>query len=258
MLFDVAFLFFLGATAGLRGLFELLLRGAARRAAAAAATLALLFVVGIDLPWRLRTEYRDYNQAPTGVRDAIARQGIRNAVVFFGAEKAYACYTPYNAITFDGDVVYARVQGELLDYLLLTRYPGKQAWFSPDGNALVKRPNFYRKDLATLKADLAALGARDATVVMPWREVAPTPLDDALKPAEAVEPGRFLARLAGAARARRGRRSSSRARRSSRASRTSPSRPGRPPSRPPTRGRSRSGRSGPGGRARPARFPASA
>lgn len=197
MLFDVAFLFFLATTAGLRGFAELLPAGAARKAAGAVAGLAVLYVAAVDLPRRLGNEYRDYNQAPTGVREAIRRQGIRNAVVFFGGEKAYACYTPYNAITFDGDVVYARVQGELLDYQLLARFPGKEAWFTPDGNTLVRRPNFYRKDLAALKADLAALGAVTTTVVLPWRDVAPTPLNDALAPATVEEPGRFLARLAG-------------------------------------------------------------
>lgn len=197
MLFDVAFLFFLATTAGLQRFSDLLPAGAARGVAGGAAGLAILFVAGVDLPRRLRTEYRDYNQAPTGVGEAVRKEGLKNAVIFFGAEKAYACYTPYNAVTFDGDIVYARVQGEILDYQLLTRFPGKTAWFSPDGNTLVRRPNFYRKDLAALKADLAALGAGDATVVMPWRGVAPTPLDDALKPATPEEPGRFLARLAG-------------------------------------------------------------
>ena len=156
----------------------------------------MLFVVAVDLPWRLRTEYHDYNLAPHGVRDAIAKQGIRNAVIFFGGEKAYACYTPYNAVTFDGDIVYAREQGELLDYLLLTRFPQKKAWFTPDGNTLAKRSNFYRRDLATLKNDLAALGGGPATVVMPWVDVAPTSLNDVLKPAVPEEPGRFLARMA--------------------------------------------------------------
>lgn len=196
MLFDVAFLFFLGTTAGLQRFAELLPRGSPRRAAAAAAGLAFLFVAAYDLPWRFRTEYRDYNQAPLGVRDTIRKEGLRNAVIFFGGEKAYACYTPYNTVTFDGDIVYARVQGDLLDYLLLERFPGKEAWFTPDGNTLVKRPNFYRRDLATLRSDLAALGGSPATVVMPWVEVAPTPLNDALKPAAVVEPGRFLTRLA--------------------------------------------------------------
>lgn len=196
MLFDVSFLFFLATTAGLQRFAALLPAGPPRRAVAAAAGLALLFVAAIDLPWRFRTEYHDYNLAPFGVRDAIRRQGLRNAVIFFGAEKAYACYTPYNAVTFDGDVVYAREQGELLDYLLLSRFPQKEAWFTPDGNTLQKRPNFYRRDLATLKADLAALGGGAATVVMPWVDVAPTPLNNTLKPAVPEEPGRFLARLA--------------------------------------------------------------
>ncbi len=200
MLFDVSFLFFLGTTAGLQALADLLPAGRTRRLAGAAAAALVAVVLARDLPRRARDEYRDYNQAPTGVRDAVRRGEVKNAVVFFGAEKAYACYTPYNTISFDGDVVYARVQGDLLDYLLLERFPDKRAYFSPDGNALVPRPNFYRKDLATLKGDLDRLGGGPATVVMPWLSVAPTPLNERLRPSTPEDPGRFLAQLAAAGR----------------------------------------------------------
>ena len=174
----------------------LLPSGLARRAAAVVGCAVFLFAAAKDLPWRLDHEYRDYNQAPVGVRDAIAKNGLRDAVIFFGGEKAFACYTPYNAVTFDGNVVYARAQGELLDYLLLERFPGKSAWFTPDGNALEARPNFYRRDLATLRTDLDRLGGSPATVVMPWLDVAPTPLNERLRPAVPEDPGRFLGRLA--------------------------------------------------------------
>ena len=173
---------------------------APRRAAAAAAGRRLLFVAAVDLPWRFRTEYHDYNLAPCGVRDAIAKSGHPERGDLLRRREGVCCYTPYNAVTFDGDIVYAREQGELLDYLLLARFPQKEAWFTPDGNTLEKRPNFYRRDLATLKTDLAALGGGPATVVMPWADVAPTPLNDALKPAVPEEPGRFLARMASGAR----------------------------------------------------------
>jgi len=196
MLFDVSFLFFLGTAAGMQRLAELLPAGFARRLAGVGAGAVLLFAAAKDLPWRLSHEYKDYNQAPVGVRDAIATSRLHDAVIFFGGEKAYACYTPYNTVRFDGDVVYARAQGELLDYLLLERFPGKTAWFTPDGNALERRPNFYRRDVATLKEDLDRLGGGPAAVVMPWLDVAPTPLNERLKPAAPEDPGRFLGLLA--------------------------------------------------------------
>ncbi|HEX7616740.1 MAG TPA: hypothetical protein VF554_15865 [Thermoanaerobaculia bacterium] len=196
MLFDVSFLFFLGTTAGLQAFVELLPPGRwVRRLALVAAALALAFVVGRDLPWRLKEEYHDYNLAPTGVRDAIAKRGLHGAVIFFGSEKAYSCYTPANTPRFDGDIVYAKSQGELLDYLLLARFPTRRAFYTPDGNTLVVKPNFYRKDVDTLRHDLEALDGARATVVMPWLSVAPSPVNDRL-PANVEDPGRFLARLA--------------------------------------------------------------
>ena len=196
MLFDVSFLFFLGTTAGLQTFAELLPpAGWVRRLALVPAMLALLFIVGRDLPWRLKEEYHDYNLAPTGVRDEIAKRNLHEAVIFFGSEKAYSCYTPANTPRFDGDIVYAKSQGDLLDYLLLARFPDKQAFYTPDGNALTPKPNFYRKDVGTLRHDLEALGAARATVVMPWFSVAPSPVNARLS-ANVEDPGSFLARLA--------------------------------------------------------------
>jgi len=196
MLFDVSFLFFLGTTAGLQAFAELLPPGRwVRRLAVVAGVLALAFVVARDLPWRLKEEYHDYNLAPTGVRDEIAKQGLHEAVIFFGSEKAYSCYTPANTPRFDGDIVYAKSQGDLLDYLLLARFPDKQAFYTQEGNTLTPKPNFYRKDVGTLRHDLEALGAERATVVMPWFSVAPSVLNDRL-PARVEDPGSFLARLA--------------------------------------------------------------
>lgn len=188
---------FLGTAAGLQRLARLLpAKGVARPVFGAAAVAALLFVVLRDLPWRFATEYHDYNLAPLGVREAVRRKSIRNAVIFFGGEKAYACYTPANTVGFDGDVVYAREQGDLYDYLLLERFPKKLAFFTSDGNALVPKPNFYRKDVATLQEDLRRLEGPTA-VVMPWLSVAPTPLNEALGDSP-EDPGRFLGRLVAA------------------------------------------------------------
>ncbi len=196
MLFDVSFLFFLGTTAGLKAFAELLPAGRwARRSALVLAALALVFVVAYDLPWRLREEYRDYNHAPSGVRDEIAKRGLHQAVIFFGSEQAYSCYTPANTPGFDGDIVYAKSQGDLLDYLLLARFPDRQAFYTPDGNTLMPKPNFYRKDFDTLRHDLVALGGAPAIVVLPWISVAPSPLNDRL-PARVEDPGRFLVWLA--------------------------------------------------------------
>ncbi|HEX7579064.1 MAG TPA: hypothetical protein VF580_03625 [Thermoanaerobaculia bacterium] len=196
MLFDVSFLFFLGTTAGLKALVELLPPARwVRRLVLVPATLALAFVVGRDLPWRLKEEYHDYNLAPTGVRDEIATRNLHEAVIFFGSEKAYSCYTPANTPRFDGDIVYAKSQGDLLDYLILGRFPTRQAFYTPDGNTLTPKPNFYRRDADALRHDLESLGGERATVVMPWLSVAPSPLNARL-PASVEDPGRFLARLA--------------------------------------------------------------
>lgn len=198
MLFDVTFLWFLLATAGLKSLIDALPRGVPTRLASAGLAAAFLWVVAVDLPHRLTGEYRNYNLAPTGVRDRIRAGKIHNALVFFGAEKAYACYTPANTPTFDGDVVYAKAQGDLYDYKLMTRFPDREAWFTPDGERLFPKPNFYRRDLATLREALGRAGGDGATVVMPWKDVAPTKLNNTL-PARVETPGVFLASLAGTA-----------------------------------------------------------
>lgn len=203
MLFDVAFLWFLLATAGLASLVDALPRGGRTRLASAGLVAVFVWVVAVDLPHRLTGEYRSYNLAPAGVRDRIQSEKIRNAIVFFGAEKPYSCYTPANAPTFDGDVVYAKTQGDLYDYKLMTRFPDREAWFTPDGNKLIKKPNFYRHDLATLREALGRMGGDGATVVMPWKDVAPTEKNDTLL-ARVETPGVFLASLAGAAPGRPG------------------------------------------------------
>jgi hypothetical protein len=203
MLFDVAFLWFLLATAGLASLVGALPRGAATRFASAGLVAVFVWVVGVDLPHRLTGEYRNYNLAPTGVRNRIRAEKIQNAIVFFGAERPYSCYTPANAPTFDGDIVYAQTQGDLYDYKLMTRFPGREAWFTPDGKKLVAKPNFYRRDLATLREALGRMGGEGATVVMPWKDVAPTELNATL-PARVQTPGVFLTSLAGAAPGRPG------------------------------------------------------
>ena len=249
MLFDISFLFFLGTAAGLQRLSALLPdRRAVRRAGWAAAAAGLLFLVAHDLPWRVKDEYHDYNAAPRGVREAIARNGIRNAVIFFGAEKAFACYTPENAVTFDGDLVYAREQGDLLDYRLLARFPGKRAFFTPDGNSLVPKPNFYRQDAATAprrppEARPRQRGGRDA--------VALRRADAAQRRSPGPAGGSGLASSPGSWPRRPGRRPCSacfsRARRSSPGSRTCRTRARPFPEPRCTRGRSRSGGSGQGG-----------
>jgi hypothetical protein len=195
MLFDVSFLFFLLSTAGVKTLVELLPAGGhAARVTSWAVAGALFWVLAFDLPYRFGTEYRKYNLAPNGVHDEIRRQNLHDAIVFFGAERPYSCYTPMNTVTFDGDVIYAKAQGDLNDYRLLARFPHKEAWYTADGETMQKKPNFYRKDLATLAAVLPRLGP-DAIVVVPWLDVAPTTLNDLL-PARKEDPGRFLTSLA--------------------------------------------------------------
>ncbi len=181
MLYDVSFLGFLVAAAGLSSLVSAPGRGrTAKVLAAAAAIVALGWVALFDLPRRLATEYRNYNGAPVELRREIAGRGIRDAVVFFEDEVPFACYTPFNGLDGGGDVVFARHRGDLADYRLLARFPGKRSFRTRAGRDLVERPNFYRGDGARLAREVERLGADRATNVVPWRSVAPSPLLDAL------------------------------------------------------------------------------
>lgn len=197
MLYDVSFLGFLVAAAGLSSLLTAPGRGRAARILAGGAAIAAFAWVGlVDLPGRLATEYRNYNGAPVELRREIAARGIRDAVVFFEDEVPFACYTPFNDLDGGGDVVFARHRGDLADYRLLARFPGKRSFLTRAGRDLVERPNFYRGDVARLAREVERLGADRATNVVPWRSVAPSPLLDAL-PGATVDVSEFLDGLLG-------------------------------------------------------------
>jgi len=196
MLYDVSFLFFLVTTAGVQTLVggDVPSRWA-RTVVGGLVVAGVAYAAAIDLPHRFATEYWKYNSAPSGVMEKIQKQGIRDAVIFFGSELAYASYLPFNTVTFDGDIVFAKSVEENYDYRLLTRFPSKSAYFSPDGMTLEPRHNFYRRDAATLARQLPRVSGRDAVVVMPWLGVAPTSLNNRI-PATLMEPGHFLESLA--------------------------------------------------------------
>ena len=193
MLFDVSFVFFLVSTAGVAALAGEE-PGLRRKLVLGGALAALGWAAAVDVPRRFRTEYANYNAAPAGVRESLERGELRNAVLFFGAEQAFACYSPMNAVDYAGDAVFAKSQGDISNYRLLERFPTKAAFFTPDGNTIVARPNFYRSDLETLADELRRLGGGRPVAVLPWRGVAPTPLDDRLG-AEVLDPGQFLQKL---------------------------------------------------------------
>jgi hypothetical protein len=197
MLYDVSFLAFLVSTAGLSALLSAPGRGRpARELAAGAAVVALGWVAIFDLPRRLATEYKNYNGAAVAARREVAARGISDAVVFFEDEVPFSCYTPFNDLDGGGDVVYARHRGDLADYRLLARFPGKRSFLTRDGRDLVERPNFYRGDGARLAREVERLGAERATTVVPWRSVAPSPLLDAL-PGATSDVSEFLDGLPG-------------------------------------------------------------
>ncbi|MBL8111848.1 MAG: hypothetical protein JNK60_03105 [Acidobacteria bacterium] len=186
MLYDVSFLFYVLSALGL---FSVVRAFDARpRLSAAVAGLLVLpygWVALKDLPARFATEYEDYNISPKGVLHEVQKKGIHEAIVLFRNEEMYTCYMPQNSVTFDGDVVYAKYVGALENYRLLARFPKKQVFYSHEGMTLQPRTNFFRKDLDTLAKTLRAVPVPDQLVVLPWLEVAPTPLHDTL-------PGRKL------------------------------------------------------------------
>lgn len=202
MIFDVSFLFFLVSGEGLRRVART--GRAGRYLLGAAVALAFGYVAFVDLPVRFRDEYGNYNMAPPGLKKALDEGDVRSGVIFLRDEQAYVTYMTFNSPRFDGPVVYAKALGELYDYRLLARHPEKRAWDSPEGQNLVPRPNFYRHDLATLAEDLGKRRETDALVVIPWLDVAPSPLLDRL-PGRRVAPGSFLASLADDGPASRGR-----------------------------------------------------
>lgn len=194
LLYDVSFLFFLLTTAGVGALVGVGERSRwfwLPRGLLAAGWVA---IVVIDLPYRFTTEYRDYNRAPAGVREEVRRQGISEAVIFFGAELPYSCYTPFNSPGFDGDPLYARDRGPLANYRLLAHFPDRKAFFSADGTSLKVMGNFYRRDLEQLAALLEGEEGAPPLVVVPWAQVAPSPLLDRL-PGRRVEVGELFTAL---------------------------------------------------------------
>ena len=194
MLYDVVFLAFLVSTGGLATLLTVTetkprLRFAFRIALALSLGAAIL----IDLPHRFATEYRRYNQAPTGVMSKLRHGALDGSVIFFDSERQLACYTPFNTPSFDGDPLFVRHRGELLDYRLLARFPERRAYFTPDGDELQEKDNFYRRDLAALSEALELHQTTSPIVVVPWLHVAPSPMLDRL-PAGLLDSGEFLAR----------------------------------------------------------------
>ncbi len=130
-------------------------------------TYAILII--FNLRNRFDTEYANYNITPTGVRETIARENIHHAIIFFGNELVYAPYSPENSLTFDGDIIYAISQGEIKNYELLAKYPGRGAYYTPDGNQMTKMVNFYERDDQLLTVDLQEHYADiPVKIIYPW------------------------------------------------------------------------------------------
>ena len=109
---------------------------------------------------------------------------------------------PDDAPGFDGPVVYALHRGQSEDYRLVSD-PGPDHLGSLATDTLEPGENFLRADAARLGGDLTARGLRDATVVVPWCRVAPSPRLERI-PGRLVDTGELLADLGRAARAGEG------------------------------------------------------
>ena len=134
-----------------------------------------------NLPYRFRIEYKDYNINPIGVREIISDNKISNSIIFFTNDKIFASYSPQNSLNFDGEIIYALSQNEDYDYKLITKYPDKEVYYSYDGNTLTAKPNFYQRDIYTLKQDLTqSFKNRSVYIVVPWLNEAGSELDKSL------------------------------------------------------------------------------
>lgn len=197
MLFDVSFIFFLISTLGLVQFISALKTRLVRFAAGGAfVILPFYWTISSDLPWRFSTEYKNYLSAPAGVRRYVENKKVENSLILFGSQLKYASYTPFNSLDFAGPVVYAQSLGPDYDYKLISSMPGRTLYYSPDGDQVEKRRNFYEADLQILSRYLAQHDDARQIVVIPWLRYANAAAHDALS-AEKLDESELLALLRG-------------------------------------------------------------
>lgn len=171
MLYDVSFLFYLSSFEGLRLLYGGLRRHfAARWLFSASATVLVGFLVFVDLPQRFKTEYRNYNTSPEGVRKFIKENNLNDAIFFFENDIAYSSYFPFNTVRFDGGVIYALAQGGNKDASLISQFPTKRVFYTKNGEQITEMKSFFKQDYDKLIAWGSLLPNRSTYFVLPWKK----------------------------------------------------------------------------------------
>lgn len=137
MLYDISFIFFLISAYGAGKLYAIAReRRWARTVLFMTGIAYLLFICVVDLPYRFTVEYANYSVSPPNIRDYIAKNKIHNAIVFFDNEDLYAPYTPFNALDFNGDIIYAVAQKNEKDILLIAAHPDRKVYYTRDSLTL--------------------------------------------------------------------------------------------------------------------------
>ena len=197
MIYDISFLFFLLASYGLSIIYKFIERQKLLKFFFVSITaIGFFYIISTNLPYRFNTEYQNYNNdfgyPLTGVRDAIKKKGISQAIVFFTNDKFLAPYTTENNLTFDGNIVYALSQNENYDYKLITKFPDKYIFYSSTGDVLELKPNFYQKDIYKLKKDLVQnYSDRNIITVIPWLKMTNNKLHNML-PGTRIDPEELI------------------------------------------------------------------
>ncbi|KKP86865.1 MAG: hypothetical protein UR89_C0012G0002 [Candidatus Roizmanbacteria bacterium GW2011_GWA2_35_8] len=140
MIYDISFIFYLLTTYGIVITYKNLRNSnIGMLIFISVLFLALLFLIFIDLPYRFKNEYMNYNFNPNGVRDKIKKEKISNAIIFFESEFVFGPYFPENNINFNGSIIYAINKNEDYNCILINKYPTKITYYSPDGQLLIKK-----------------------------------------------------------------------------------------------------------------------
>ncbi|MEN9328141.1 MAG: hypothetical protein RI947_949 [Candidatus Parcubacteria bacterium] len=147
MLFDISFIFYLISAYGIETVYTFSRRyKSGSHLVIIALTIYSLFVLCIDLPARYSGEYFNYSVSPPNIRDQVVEKNIHNAIIFFGNQDIYAPYSPFNSVTFDGDIIYAVSQKSNKDELLIKKHPGRSLYYTPDALRLEHYKGFPDKN----------------------------------------------------------------------------------------------------------------
>jgi len=192
MIYDISFIFFLLTSYGIWLLYKDISKFNHLKYLAVVLAFLLIFYLGFnDLPNRFNTEYKNYNFSPYGVKETVSKQKVSNAIIFFKNENLFAPYSPFNNVTFNGNVIYAIDNGKNYNYKLIAKFPKKDVYYSYDAQSLIKSNNFY-KEIYKLRGELGKYAQENSTIVIiPWRDTIQSPLDDVL-PGKKVSESEFL------------------------------------------------------------------